>query len=161
MQYFAKIYGQGDFSLLEKRIENVIANAQASDVHTIVLSAENLSGFPTRPIHKLFSKYFNVRRVLYYIRRQDDFILSAWQQWGHKTGRGFAEFCDEQLAGGFPNYIENTKMLKSHYGNDILNVAPFSRKAFHNGDFICDFLIRTGLDSVIKPEPATIVENKA
>ena len=125
------------------------------------MSAENLSGLLTRPIHELFSNYFNVRRVLYYIRRQDDFTLSAWQQWGHKTGRGFEEFCNKQLAGGYPNYIENAEMLKSYYGIDILNVAPFSNKSFHKGDLICDFLVRTGLDSIIQPEPAAIVENKS
>ena len=161
VQFFARIYGQGDYAALENRIVNVIASARTSDVHTIILSAENVSGFPTGPIHALFSKYFNVQRVLYYIRKQDDFMLSAWQQWGHKTGRGIVEFCDEQVAGGFPDYLENAEMLKSHYGNDILDVAPFSRKVFHNGDLIFDFLVRTGLDSIIQPQGVEIIENKS
>jgi len=130
-----------------------------SQVYTFVISAENLSSRPTRSLHDIFSKYFNVKKVLYYIRRQDEYLLSAWQQWGHKSGKKFAEYCQVQLRIGHPTYAANAKMLESHYGKGILEVAPFSRNAFHNENLISDFLVKTGLDKLSNLKSTVSVEN--
>jgi len=159
--YLSDIHKQGNYSLLNKRIERSIENAEKSDIHTFILSAENLANITTGPLHEIFSKYFDVKKVLYYIRRQDDFLLSAWQQWGHKSGRKFAEYCNHHLKSGHPVYTDNAKMLESHYGRDTLEVAPFSRKAFHNGDLISDFLVKTGLDAFNHPKSTASVENRS
>lgn len=161
VRYLADINKKGNFSQLKKRLEKSIENARKTDIHTFILSAENLSGFHTGPLHEIFSEYFDVKKVLYYIRRQDDFMLSAWQQWGHKSGRSFAEYCSDQMKKGQPQYTKNSEMLASHYGKDVLEVVPFIRRAFHNGDLISDFLARTGLDAMIHPRPVSNVENKS
>ena len=158
--YLSEIMEQGNYSLIEKRIRNAIENAQKSDIHTFILSAESLSSLHAVRIHELFSKYFEIKKVLYYIRRQDDLLLSAWQQWGHKSGTGFAEYCNQQLKNGQPMYTRNAQILESHYGKDKLEVAPFSRKAFYNGDLISDFLVRTGLDALIDLKSVSDVENE-
>lgn len=161
VRYLSEISKQGNYSVLEKRVEKAIENAERYDIHTFVLSAENLSNPTTGPLHEIFSKYFNVKKVLYYIRRQDDFLLSAWQQWGHKSGRNFAEYCRRQLKSGRPAYTNNEKMLESYYRTASLEVAPFSRKAFNNEDLISDFLIKTDLDAFIHLESTSSVENKS
>ena len=128
VRYFSEINKQGNYFLLEQRIEEAFERARKSDIHTFILSAENLSSLHTGPLHKILSKYFDVKKVLYYIRRQDDFLLSAWQQWGHKSGRRFAEYCHQQLKKRHPSYTDSAEMLESYYGKDGLEVAPFSRR---------------------------------
>jgi hypothetical protein len=50
-------------------------------VNTVVVSAENLIGYPTLPKHlATLSDRFDIS-VIAYVRRQDDFLASAWQQW--------------------------------------------------------------------------------
>ena len=161
VNYLAEVNKQGTHFLLDQRIENAIENAQKSGIHTFILSAENLANSATGLLHEIFLKYFDVKKVLYYIRRQDDFLLSAWQQWGHKSGKRFIEYCNQQMKSGYPCYAENAEMLASHYGRDALEVAPFSRKAFHNGDLISDFLVKTGLAAFIHPKPTSSVENRS
>src|SRR4051812_13585660 len=56
---------------------------------TLVISAENLSNL--NGTHELFADSIpkhNVQIVLY-IRRQDELLVSAWQQWGSKTTGDF------------------------------------------------------------------------
>jgi len=161
VHYFSKLTKHGNYGLLEKRVEEAIESAHKSDIHTFIISAEILSDSSTGPLHAIFSKYFDARKVLYYIRRQDDFLLSAWQQWGHKSGRKFVEYCIQEMKSGDSIYTDSAKLLKSHHGKDVLEVTPFSRKAFHNGDLISDFLDRTGLDTIIRPESVSSVENES
>jgi len=60
-----------------------------------------------------------------------------------------------------PSFTESAKVLESYYGTDTLEVAPFSRDAFHNGDLISDFLVRTGLDAFNYPEAISEVKNRS
>ena len=83
VSYLADLADQGKYSLLEKRLEKAIENAERSNIHTFIISAENLSSRPTRFLHDIFSKYFNVKKVLYYIRRQDEYL--------HRVGNGLSE----------------------------------------------------------------------
>lgn len=159
--YLSKINKEGSYFSFRKRIETALENARKSGIHTFIVSAENLANLPNEPLHEIFSYYFNVKKVLYYIRRQDEYLLSAWQQWGHKSGKKFDTYCNHQLKTGHPVYTQSAKMLQSHYGKDVLQVAPFSRKAFHNGDLIHDFLFRTGLDSHIPQVTESWAENKS
>jgi len=79
----------------------------------------------------------------------------------HKSGSNFAKYSDEQIKSGYPQFTHTVKMLESHYGRNTLEVAAFSRKAFHQGDLISDFLVRTGLDTIIQPKPTSNMENKS
>src|SRR5690606_36558944 len=68
---------------LESAIETIVR--EADNAAAVLLSAENLAGRSTAP-----SLFQNLVRdhdieVILYIRRQDEFILSAWQQWNVKT----------------------------------------------------------------------------
>jgi len=85
VSYFSKVIRKGNYFRLQNRIEKAIEGAQQAGIHTFIVSAENLADELAEPLHEIFSTYFDVKKVLYYIRRQDDFLLSAWQQWGHKS----------------------------------------------------------------------------
>ncbi len=73
-------------ALLSEKLDR-IAN-RLPDGAKIVLSAENLSN--NQRMVKLFSKLkgFEIRVVLF-IRRQDELLLSSWQQWESKLSRDF------------------------------------------------------------------------
>jgi hypothetical protein len=159
VDYLKGINNHGNYQALENRIIKSTRKAQNSNIHTFILSAENLSGLHSRPLHEIFSKYFDVRKVLYYIRRQDDFLLSAWQQWGHKTGIGFTEYCRQRLKNRRSVYAGTIQLLETCYGKEALEVAPFSRQAFHNEDLISDFLLKCGLDTIVSPESIPVLEN--
>ncbi len=161
VHYLAKTCEKRGYSLLEKRIDEALENAQQSNIHTFVLSAENLSNSHTKPLHEIFSRYFNVKKVLYYTRRQDDLLLSAWQQWGHKTGTDLTGFCQRQMREGLPAYIKSAAMMESCYGKGILEVVPFSRSVFRDGDLISDFAARTGLGVIDGSGSVSRTENKS
>jgi len=161
LKYLLNISKNQSYKTLKKRIEESLKRAQNTNVHTYIISAENLSTLPTNPLHKIFSQYFNMTNVVYYIRRQDDFTLSAWQQWGYKTGKNLEEYCAFQLRGGRPLYSQIITMLTTNYKKEIVVVVPFSRKVFLNGDLILDFLERTGLDFLAPTAINFRVENKS
>src|SRR3954447_8495158 len=91
------ILGETDLSLFERRMEEVLKRAVDTRCKRIVISSENLSNLHqkhTLDLHRVLAARFPRVQVIYYIRRQDDWILSAWQQWGHKTGKPIDAWVD-------------------------------------------------------------------
>ena len=96
-------------------------------------------------IHNTLHDAFDSIQVLYYIRRQDDFILSAWQQWGHKIGRTLQDEIEDSLLRHQPNYLANMRYLESIYGASNIFVRPFDKEFLVGGDLIKDFCHYSGL----------------
>ncbi len=161
VRYISEIINKGDYDRFERRIETVIRRAEQARIHTIIISAENLCNLQSERLHRIFSQAFHVRKVLYYIRRQDDFLLSAWQQWGHKSGLSLIEYCRRQVKSNHPPYWLQAAMLSSNYGDNVLEVVPFARETFYRGDLISDFLNTLGLNALFDPASASIEENKS
>jgi len=161
VNYLSNTSKNGTYTTLKRRIERALKKAETSNIHTFIISAENLSTPPTGPIHQIFSEYFKVKKVVYYIRRQDDFTLSAWQQWGYKTGRNLDEYCKFQITTGRPFYSLIASMLVDNYKQEAVDIVPFSRAVFYKGDLILDFLKRTDLEFLSSKVVNTRVENKS
>ena len=137
-----------EYENLRTRLETAIERAKDSNIHTFIISAENLSSPNSGTLNKIISEYFKTAKVVYYIRRQDDFNLSAWQQWGFKMGKTLEEFGEGQLRDKRPKYGTIAGMLKMLYGRDAIEVVPFSREVFYQKGLIADFLQRTELGNL-------------
>lgn len=110
----------------------------------ILISAENLSC--SNDFASLFDgldKEFDTK-VIIYIRRQDDYFLSFWQQWYLKENDDLWAWVLSSLRwmGDWDNTIEPWLNI---FGEENIVVRRFSRKYFKDGDLIVDFLSLLGI----------------
>src|SRR5215204_2412769 len=104
----------------------------------ILLSAENLAANPAAPslFEDLVEKYDT--RVVIYIRRQDEFLLSSWQQWHSKIWVDFWAWVISVVGmlGDWRAYLENWETV---IPRDKITVRIFERSKLEGGDVIADF----------------------
>jgi len=149
-EYFEKMIFEnktlGDF---QKKLVKLKQVANESKYHTIILSEERLSDRRTLDgtiqVHEAIADIFNHIKVIYYIRRQDDFMLSAWQQWGHKEGKILEEYSKELQENGVANFLLNIQKLQGFYGKDNIVVSLLNGETLIKGDLVTDFLSRIGI----------------
>ena len=99
-----------------------------------------------KKIHDITATLFDEISILLYIRRQDEFLLSSWQQWRHKKGQSLKWVIDNALKSHVPDYLGTAKFFEKVYGKKSLSVIPFHRKAFKDGNLISDFNFRAQLN---------------
>ena len=113
---------------------------------TAIISGENISLHPELAgMLKIASGDFDVTVVLY-VRRQDDFLISAWQQWGLKTYASLEDYA----ASGVDALLSWSKMLvpwEQNFGRENIIVRSFQRDRLHKRDVVDDFLQATGISS--------------
>ena len=97
--------------------------------------------------HRVLAARFAHVQVIYYIRKQDDWLLSAWQQWGHKTGKLLDAWVDYCLLSHLPSFLWNANHFQEIYGASSLSVVPMHRTALLNGALVADFYQRLGIDA--------------
>jgi hypothetical protein len=118
---------------------------QAREGRTVVLSAENISNGENYRYFRKFCQEFRTK-VIFYIRRQDDYLASAWQQW---FGKVHADI---------DAWLDGAMRHSAHWGDTIDRwseiigageVVPrvFERQYFQAGDVVRDFALALGLDA--------------
>jgi hypothetical protein len=115
-----------------------------SNLHTLVISAENLSG--QHGYSHLFSEekaHFDVH-VVAYIRRQDEYLSSSWGQWYVKSFENIDEYLSARVPVDGDWHAALTPWLQD-FGRDRVHVRLFDRKSMYNGDVVDDFIKTTGL----------------
>ena len=111
---------------------------------TILISAENLCNLG---LHRRFAdalEGFDASVVLY-IRRQDELLTSAWQQWHSKLESDFNAW----LLKGLRHYGHWDRVIdqwESVVGKGRVTVRLFDRAEMVEGDLLRDFLHCLGLD---------------
>jgi hypothetical protein len=74
-----------DSAILAEWLKGILAKTRRAGGDTVVISAEDpgVRRLITegRPIQELFRRCFRTVDVIYYVRRQDDWMVSQWQQW--------------------------------------------------------------------------------
>jgi hypothetical protein len=116
---------------------------QAREGRTVILSAENISNGENYRYFRKFCQEFRTK-VIFYIRRQDDYLASAWQQW---FGKVHADL-DAWLDGAMRNSAHWGQVIDCWSGMiGAGDVVPrvFERKYFEAGDVVQDFAIALGL----------------
>lgn len=135
LQEFFDNDGSGVFFHLDR------AKRAAGD-NCLLISAENMSNADNFRYFRKFGSEYNVK-VIFYIRRQDDFLASAWQQWASKI-RGdlnewLAEACKSQADW---NYTISGWESVVGEGNVIPRI--FERQSLPQGDVVRDFIETLG-----------------
>lgn len=161
--FFRHAMEQKDLEPLKDKLER-IREKYGGTRRTILISAENLVNQLGSPaglnIHKLLRDYFDSHNVIYYIRRQDQFIMSAWQQWGYKKGLSLQDFVEKALKGKNPNYRVIANTFGNIYGKDNVTIAPLLRDSLLEGDLVSDFFARLGMREKVQ-KPKESIDNKS
>jgi len=129
---------------VNRKMEALLASVPADQRRHIVVSAENLCN------HAQFAamwagqrKRFRVR-VVFYVRRQDDFFISAWQQWHLKHAADFGSWLLSEK-GRMGDWAGQLLPWEELYGSENIVVRRFSRERLIQGDVVRDFLACAGL----------------
>lgn len=155
--YLAEVQ-RGNISIaeLEQKLDLLCSKAESLGCRRVIISAENLInaiGHPsTAQIHELLNKKFASVNIVYYIRRQDSLLVSAWQQWGHKTGESQESYVDKMMRTKFCDFKFISNQLRRYYPKAKLNVFPLDKNELINNNLLEDFCKRAvikfeGLDS--------------
>jgi len=144
------IIGNQKPNLLKEKLCWLKKNARKKNYEAVILSAENLSNERCYNaqfrIHEAFQNVFEEILIIYYIRRQDEFLLSAWQQWGMKKGLTFPEYVEKSMRTNQPNYLQWIQEFEKIYGKEMLKVGLVNHETLFKGDLLSDFTPKVGLD---------------
>ena len=105
---------------------------------TILLSAENLTANPVAPsLFEDLVESYDVR-VIIYIRRQDEYVLSSWQQWTSKVRADFWAWLVSVVGtlGDWRAYLENWEAV---IPREKITVRIFEKPRLVEGDVVADF----------------------
>lgn len=120
-----------------------------------IISSENLS-ITYEPFVQITEKEVDLNelfdiRVILYIRRQDDMILSSWKQWAAKAGLSLAAYVEQCLTEGFPfgfaDYLTVIRRYEAVTNRKNIIVRPYARRYFHDHSLIDDFMRVLDIDS--------------
>jgi len=134
--------GAGD--LLSSRFSELHREMVSNNWHTVIVSAENISLHPNlADIVRTSTTNFDVKIILY-VRRQDDFLISAWQQWGLKFSASLEEYAATSVD-ALADWAAMIAPWEHAFGSENIIVRPFRRDLLHEGDVVADFFDVLGL----------------
>jgi hypothetical protein len=117
---------------------------RSNAVKTCILSAENLiNSYAYADLLAPALDLFNVR-IVAYVRRQDQWLNSAWQQWYLKVFATFEELLDDRAA-ELCNWDALLSGWERVFGRERIIVRPFLRPLLFRYDIVYDFYKATGL----------------
>jgi len=128
--------------IVAERISLLRRQMTAGD--TLVISAENLSNL--NGTQELFADAAQgmALRVLLYIRRQDELLLSSWQQWGAKITGDFWAWLT--AAAGFRgDWRATLERWEELVPRKRIAVRRYDRRTLRGGNVISDFVDFLGL----------------
>lgn len=120
------------------------------EIHTVLLSSENLTANISGPqgvqnLADFLSEIFDEVRILVYLRRQDDALLSMYGEYMRRGfgGMTFDSFVDEALGNTvMVPYIFHRRILEfwnESFGRDRVTVRIFDRDELVGQDILTDF----------------------
>ena len=118
---------------------------EIGDEQTLLISAENMSNGRNYRLFERFAAEYPTK-VVFYIRRQDEFLSSAWQQWQSKV-RGDRDAWVEASLGKQVHWLQTIEGWEAAVGKG--NVVPriFERASLPGGDVTRDFLSVLGFNA--------------
>lgn len=98
--------------------------------------------------HKLFMHLTDLIDIhlFYYVRRQDELMLSAWRQWNLKSGQSLEDFIDNRLLKQQPNFWSNIAPWRNKVGLASLHVRFIAPDFLTGGDILQDFASQIKID---------------
>lgn len=134
-------------SIVQKRLRQLHAYMQHHEMHTLIVSGENLinpAGFETFFVEA--QDLFDIEIILY-IRRQDQYFVSAWQQWHLKSFDNLQAYVDQRL-GHDANWHKFLTPWENTLDKAQITLRRFQRDLLIGQDIKSDFINITGLQDV-------------
>ena len=130
--------------VLKHRIGRLGVHMEAKGLHTLIVSAENICNH--RPLAEWFASAAEgfETQIVFYVRRQDDYFISAWQQWELKRFASMQAYVAEK-AGHDANWLDMIAPWEAAFGAKAIVLRPFRRDVLHGRDVVTDFLQELGL----------------
>lgn len=132
----------------------LLAEIAESGHSRVVLSEETIfksSVGTLRRLRRFSRRHARSLRIVVYLRRQDDHLVSRYQQ-GVKVGE-IRRLSDPELHrdyGDVYDYAGRLALLEELLAPDELVVRRFERDAFVHGSLFCDFLDAVGVDPALE-----------
>lgn len=120
----------------------------------LVVSAESFTAHGAEVLARALRHAFEIH-VVYYVRRQDDWIPSAWNQWGVRRGLSLDAYLEWALAESRPDY--EGVIARWEAVADTVRVRPLHESAFAGGRVEADFFAAIGAGF----EPAAVPRQNA
>jgi len=131
-------------AVVKRRVSRLGKHMDENNLHTLILSAENLinpEGF-----HNLFvglQEEFDVK-IVCYIRRQDDYMISAWQQWYLKAFPTFDDYINQMSHRVDWNVA--LEPWENNFGSENIILRIYEKASLTNNNVVDDFLEACGLN---------------
>jgi hypothetical protein len=137
--------------LWRRHCTELLEFAAGQGVHSIVFSAENLIN-PTH-VARLLSPVTELAevQVVLYVRRQLDYLVSAWQQWYLKTHSSVEQFLQQNL-GVLANWNSCLSDWESEFGCERIMLRRYGQGLLAGDHAAADFLVALGLADTL-PAP--------
>ena len=141
-----------ELHILQKGISMLEKAFQEAD--TVILSDEKLwyaqNWLRFRPrLMKIREQFGCEIKVIVYLRRQDQFVESYWNQKVKGASRytmSFSEFLlSSHCAGILPDYNAQLDLMRELYGKENIIVRVYEPDQFDGGSIFSDFIQHTGL----------------
>ncbi|MGR9108595.1 MAG: hypothetical protein ACU843_16880 [Gammaproteobacteria bacterium] len=148
-QQFKNNIAAGSDLIRQRLLEIVGTEPSVNDVaKKIILSAENLS--ERHDFHLLFidlQATFDIR-IIFYVRRQDEYLLAAWQQWYVKRRPDFWTWVLRNLAEAKRgDWLADIQPWLEAFGAPAITLRRFGKQYFPEGELLRNFAAAADLDS--------------
>ena len=142
--FFEDAVTAGDLPRIAKRFRALLHCVEHEGFRDVVVSAENICNHPS--LAPLLADTLSGAevRIVFYVRRQDDFLISSWQQWNLKRFDTVEGFLSARM-GQDARWLKMITPWAEAFGDASITVRPFQRSQLRNGDVIDDFFNVIGM----------------
>lgn len=142
--FFENAAVQGDEHHLRTQMQSAIKQAQADGMNTLIISAENICNHGSLAAVLKRALGGAEVQIVFYVRRQDDFLISGWQQWHLKQFDSLASYLADRV-GRVGNWYQMILPWAETFGDTSVSVRSFFREYLTDGDVVADFFNQTSI----------------
>lgn len=145
-------------TFLRDALVAALDQAPVDNVRKLVLSAENLSDPDTAAVLDGVLEEFEPTLV-YYMRRQDHFLVSSWRQWSMKRGISLEEHVARRIAERRPAFSKTLALWESRIGKRRIHARFVDSRFLEGENIISD--IGKALNIAVPADGSLIRENES
>ena len=145
-------------TFLRDALVAALDQAPVDNVRKLVLSAENLSDPDTAAVLDGVLEEFEPTLV-YYMRRQDHFLVSSWRQWSMKRGISLEEHVARRIAERRPAFSKTLALWEARIGKRRIHARFLDPRFLEGGSIISD--IGKALNIAVPADGPLIRENES
>lgn len=142
--FFENAAGQKDIARIVAQVRAMLEQAKQDNKNAVIISAENICNhsFLAPALKQAISD--TAAQVVFYVRRQDDFLISGWQQWHLKHFDSISAYLADRV-GRVGNWHQMIVPWADAFGDECISVRPFVRHHLKSGDVVADFFDLIGV----------------